>query len=252
MKYQDEYIALTNQIKEICKKIREGAVIHSSDKGTYDEVTNLDVNIEKELIGLIHSFDSSANIISEELNSAVKLDGKTWIIDPIDGTCNFTHGIKIYGIQCALYEDDVGMFSLIYFPETNELFTAIKGEGAKLNGRAIHPASRPPQRSIISFGDFVHSNPELVSLEHHIMKKVAPNVEKLRMFGAASVDFAYAACGRIDGNFTFINNPWDILPGVLLCKEAGLYITDAFGNPYDLSKKTVAVFSTEELYHVCF
>lgn len=221
------------------------------NKGHFDEVTGLDLLVERELINLICSFDSGAHIISEELNCDKELCGKTWIIDPIDGTCNLTHGIRLYGIQCALYENEVGIYSIIFFPEVNELFVAVKGEGATLNGKPIHASQRPSHRAIISFGDFIHANPSLVSLEHKIMADVAPNVEKIRMFGAASIDFAYAACGRIDGNFTFTNKAWDILPGLLLCKESGMIISDAFGAPYDLSKETVAVFSTQKVFQAC-
>lgn len=251
MRYQNECYAVCDELVRIYEQIRRGTGIRITGKGDFDEVTNIDLLVENRIIELIRSIDRNAHIISEELNSDNTLCGKTWIIDPIDGTCNFTHGIRMYGIQCALYEDTAGIFSVIFFPETGEMFLASKGEGAKLNGRPIHAADRPPNRSIISFGDFIHSDPELVALEHRVMARVVPVVERIRMFGAASIDFSYAACGRIDGNFTFTDKIWDLLPGILLCQEAGLIVTDAFGNPYSMDNETVAVFSTQDLYKAC-
>lgn len=221
------------------------------DKSRFDEVTSLDYYIEKRLIETILEFDPKAVFLSEEYNSEAGFDKNIWIIDPIDGTCNMTHGIQTFGIQCAVCENKKPMAAAIYFPFSDEMFTAVSEEGAWLNGERIKAAARPVERSLISFGDFMRDE-ALFTLEKTIMNYVAERVERIRMYGAASMDFCYAACGRLDGNFTFTPNKWDIVPGYLLCKEAGLIITDVYGHPYSLEdSETIAVFATRELYEAC-
>lgn len=143
------------------------------------------------------------------------------------------------------------VLAVIYFPKTDEMFSAIKGQGAYLNGNLIAPSSRTVEHSIISFGDFQHGDPKLFELELKIITRVSSRVERIRMFGSASIDLAYAACGRIEGNFTFVKNLWDILPGLLLCQEAGLLITDECGDAYHIGATPLAVFASEEIMHIC-
>lgn len=222
------------------------------DKATYDEVTSLDLAIEKRIIERVRSVYGDAQFLSEEYNAKTALtSGEVWIIDPIDGTCNLSHGLHTFGVQCAFVENGDIKFSAIYLPFSNEEFTAIKGNGAYLNGKRIERTVRPVNRCLISFGDFVHSDEKIFEQECEIMRRVASRVERVRMYGAASLDFAYAACGRLDGNFTFVKNAWDIVPGILLCREAGLILCDALGNDYTFGSDTVAAFASEELKNAC-
>lgn len=219
--------------------------LHSHFKGQAEKLAHLKM----------YTFDmiprDNLIFISEEYNSAALKRGRTWIIDPIDGTCNLTHGIPTYAVQCALFDQGEIKLSAIYFPFNDELFTACRDGGARLNGNLIKGVNRPVNRALVSFGDFVHTNQGLFDLEHQIMQHVAGIVERIRMYGAASIDFAYAACGRLDGSYTFVKNPWDILPGIFLCREAGLQVCDAYGEPYTEASDTVAVFSTPELMEAC-
>lgn len=249
--YLSELEFICKQIIEVYYEITMNQKLDVQDKAMYDEVTNIDFEIEKTLIDRIYHFDQNAHILSEELNSTVDRKEKTWIIDPIDGTCNLTHGIPIHGVQCALFDEEEIKLAAIYLPFSNELFTAVKGCGARLNNVPIGGAKRDINHAIVSFGDYNHSNLELFNLEKNIMYHVAQIAERVRMFGAASVDFAYAASGRIDANFTFVKNSWDIMPGLLLCKEAGLILTDAYGRPYTFDSDTIAVFSTKEIMKAC-
>ena len=250
MSYQDDLAFAVNAVKSAFHETIQKLDMDVYSKSSYDEVTNIDYNIEKTIIELIKS-EYGDKILSEELNPDSLLQDRTWIIDPIDGTCNMTHGIKTFGVQMALYDKGKVALSVIYLPHDNETYTAIRGEGAYLNGNKITHANRPVEKSIISLGDFVHTSAEKIELEQRIIKHIAPRVERIRMFGAACVDYAYSANGIIDGNFTFVDNLWDIAPGLLLCEEAGMIITDLYGRPYNDRSKAVAVFSTQELKEKC-
>lgn len=242
---------ISDLIKLTYKAVISSVFKKSYSKSEYDEVTDIDYCIERELISGIKEYMPGALFLSEEFNSESALKDNTWIIDPIDGTCNFTHGIDLYGVQCALFDKGDIRISALYFPFSDELYTAEKGAGAWLNDEKLQCIERDVNRSIISFGDFVHDDLHKMELEHIIMKHVSKTVERIRMFGSASIDLAYAAKGRIDGNYTFVKNQWDIAPGILLCREAGLLVTDAFGNPYTTNSDTLAVFSGKHLMEAC-
>lgn len=242
---------LEGALREVYRQVKGSVPYEHYDKSRFDEVTSLDYCVERELIARIQGYDAGARFLSEEYNSGAALERDMWVIDPIDGTCNLTHGIETYGMQCAYCENGAPVLAAVYFPFLGEMFTAVAGEGAWLNGAEIRPVSRPAERSLISFGDFMRDE-ALYAMERQIMDHVARRVERIRMYGAASIDFCYAACGRLDGSFTFTPNQWDILPGLLICKEAGLAISDAYGKPYRPAQSaTVAVFSTGELRDVC-
>lgn len=248
--YQKTQHFICCKIREAYEKALEETVV-TYDKGKFDEVSSLDFAVESYLINEIKQYDASSRILSEELHNTTILQDRTWVIDPIDGTCNLTHGISLFGIQCALFENNEIVLSAIYFPKTDEMFSAIKGYGAYMNGNPIAPSSRTAEHAIISFGDFQHSDPRFFALEFEIIKRVSPCVEKIRMFGSASIDLAYAACGRIEGGFTFVKNLWDVAPGLLLCMEAGLLITDECGHAYRVGETPLAVFASEEIMRIC-
>lgn len=242
---------LQSSVKEAFDNAIKQESLQTFEKSEFDVVTSLDYSMEKALMKIIREMEPDAVFLSEEFNPETSIEGRIWIIDPIDGTCNFSNGIDIYGVQCALYDNGEPQLSVIYLPGKNECFTALRNEGAWLNGAKISRNPRPVEKSIISFGDFNHTDPALMELEHEVMRHVAPKVERIRMVGAASVDFAYSALGRFDGNITFTKNPWDIMPGILLCQESGMIITDVYGDRYTGKNSTVAVFSSEELMRAC-
>ncbi len=239
---------LVKEISDTFRSKRDQVELDVMDKDLFDEVTSLDFEIEKELISKIKEKYPDSQFLSEEFNSETSLADNTWIIDPIDGTCNLTHQTDFFGVQCALYDEGDIQLSVIFLPFIDEVYTAIKGEGAFLNGERISCSSRDAKHALISFGDFSHQDMDIHMKEHSIMQKVSDKVERIRMYGAASIDFAFCACGRLDGNFSFIKNPWDIAPGILLCKEAGMKFYDSDGNPYEFGKSnTIAVFNSEEM-----
>lgn len=190
-------------------------VIYS--KGKNDMVTNLDLMIEKYMISKINKHYPSFKVVSEEYNSKESLCDNCFIIDPIDGTINFASGLPLWGIQIAYRKDAKTVASVIYIPCLDELYYAIDGIGAYLNGKAIHISDRP-DNSII----FEHSVRQ--EERKQILNDLNSKYPHFRYYHCSAFSFSQIAKGSMNGYILFSNNAWDIEPGHLLCKEAGAHI----------------------------
>lgn len=218
------------------------------DKAPYDLVTSTDFNIENYIISKIKEKYPNDKILSEETNNKTIVENCTWTIDPIDGTYNMANGIKLYGIQCAMYIDGRLDLSAIFLPHFNELYYAKAGAGAYLNGERIKAKISPLDHSIVSFGDFPHKRSVDMESELNLISSLIPKIARIRMFGAACIDFASVAAGRTSGTVIFTKNKWDIAPGILLCQEAGALIKGINGE-YNQDSNVVIAVSSEELYN---
>ena len=220
-----------------------------TDKAAFDLVTSTDFNIEKYIISKIKEQYPQDVILSEETNSdtAVAQGLCTWTIDPIDGTYNMANGIKIYGIQCAAYVDGVLNLAAVYLPHFDELYYAKAGEGAYLNGERLQVKQNSLDHCVVSMGDFPHTRPNDIEQELKVISCLSTKIARIRMFGAACMDFACVASGKTSGTVIFTKNKWDIAPGILLCKEAGALLKGINGDYTDESNVVIAV-ATQELY----
>jgi myo-inositol-1(or 4)-monophosphatase len=164
-----------------------------------------------------------------------------WIIDPLDGTTNFIHGLPQYGISIALMQRGVVTQAVVYDPNRDELFTASKGAGAFLNDRRIRVSKRQKFDEALIGTGFPYR--KLDQLEEYlaIFRSVTERAGGIRRPGAAALDLAYVACGRFDGFFEMGLSPWDVAAGSLLITEAGGLIGDFHGEPdYLFSERVVA------------
>ncbi len=153
-----------------------------------------------------------------------------WIIDPLDGTTNFLHGVPQYAVSIALQYNGVLTQAVVYDPTKNDLFTATRGRGAFLNDRRIRVSKRKElEDSLIGTG-FPYTRFEHMDAYMAIFKDVMQNTAGLRRPGAASLDLAWTAAGRYDGFFETALKPWDIAGGALLISEAGGIVSDLAGN----------------------
>ncbi len=158
-----------------------------------------------------------------------KSDTLHWIIDPLDGTTNFIHGVPVYSISLALVKDGVVQSGVVYEISRDECFTAWKGGGAYLNGTRIHVSeTNSLAQSLLATGfpyyDFKRIQ-DYLALLHDLMK----STHGLRRLGSAAVDLAYVSCGRFEGFFEYGLSPWDVAAGVILVTEAGGQVTDFNG-----------------------
>ena len=192
-----------------------------TEMGVFDVVTSSDVRAEKAIIVAIKDAFPDDVIISEETNPDAEMGDRCWAIDPIDGTMNFTRGIPLYGMQAVFMEHGVPKASCIYFPTTDEMYTASE-DGAFLNGEPIHTAcARPLRECILSLGDFSRKKESYRRAQAVVMSECYSDVARFKVMGAACVDFAYLADARTDIHLRFVNRIWDFMPGLYLAQKAG-------------------------------
>lgn len=153
----------------------------------------------------------------------------TWIVDPLDGTTNFLHGIPQFAISIALEREDAIVAGLVYNPATDEMFIAEKGKGAFLNEHRIRVAARKRlSDSVIACG-LPHIGRGDLKLAAKETNRMQEQVAGLRRFGAAALDLAWVAAGRLDGYWERDLKPWDMAAGLILVREAGGYASDCDG-----------------------
>ena len=203
-------------------------------------VTEIDKQSEQIIIGTIKRRYPAHDILAEESGSKEgKRSRYKWVIDPLDGTTNFTHGLPVYCVSIAAEYDGELVLGVIYDPNFDELFTAEKGKGAFLNGRRISSSKTPLLKESLLVTGFpynVAENPGH-AVEHFV--HFLMNAQAVRRMGSAAIDLAYVAAGRYDGFWEVALNPWDVAAGALLVLESGGSITDFSGNPFSIYKKEV-------------
>jgi myo-inositol-1(or 4)-monophosphatase len=154
----------------------------------------------------------------------------TWIVDPLDGTTNFLHGIPQFAISIALERDGVIIAGLIYNPANDELFTAERGKGAFLNDRRLRVAARSRLEDAVVACALPHRGRGGLAEFRKEFALVQEKVVGLRRFGAAALDLAWIAAGRVDAYWERNLSPWDMAAGIVIVREAGGYVTDLDGN----------------------
>ena len=201
-----------------------------SVKGPGDFVTTADLRAERTIKNELTRARPGYSLLFEEGGAAEGIDPHhRWIVDPLDGTTNFLHGIPHFCISIALERDGDIVAGLIYEPVRDEMFWAEKGSGAYLNDRRMRvSARRQLSESLLGTGmPFRDRNRQAEYVA--TLSAVMPATRGVRRFGAAALDLAYVAAGRYDGFWEFGLCPWDIAAGMLLVREAGGYVSDLAG-----------------------
>lgn len=189
--------------------------------GVYDVVTDSDVRTEEFVLSRIAGEFPDDSVISEETHPDAMEGERCWVLDPIDGTMNYSRGIPLFGMQAAFLEDGVPTMACIYLPVQDEMFVAF-GDGAYLNGERIHTAEpRPLRQCLLATGDYSRRSEDYRIGQANLMSRCFDMVGRFKMFGASSVDYSYLSCGRVDIHFRFLNKKWDYLPGLFLATRAG-------------------------------
>jgi myo-inositol-1(or 4)-monophosphatase len=203
-----------------------------STKQPNDFVTEVDKAAEAAIIETLREAYPNYGILAEESGQQAGQGDEDyqWIIDPLDGTTNFIHGLPQYAISIALAKGSTIEQAVIFDPNRNELFTASKGAGAFLNERRIRVSRRTKLQDALIGTGFPYRRFEQIDLYLAIFKELAQKTAGQRRPGAASLDLAYVACGRYDGFWEFGLAPWDMAAGALLIAEAGGLISDLRGD----------------------
>jgi len=212
---------------------REGG-FRVSKKGVRDLVTDVDLECERLCRALIAERFPDHDVLAEELGA--EATGRPparcrWIFDPLDGTTNYTHGLPIFCASLALQIDGRTEVGAVYDPSRRELFTAERGEGAFLNGRALAVSDTVEAIDALLVTGFPYFyKQELVELFGTFLQRA----RAVRRLGSAALDLCYVAAGRFDGFWEQHLKPWDVAAGALIVEEAGGRITGMDGLPFDL------------------
>jgi myo-inositol-1(or 4)-monophosphatase len=209
-------------------------------KGRNDFVTDIDRKAEADIIATIRRSYPQHAILAEESGRSGD-DEFVWIIDPLDGTTNFLHGFPTFAVSIAVEHRGRLQHAVVYDPMRQEFFTASRGDGAQLEGKKIRVSTqRTLEGSLIGTGYPFREGVAYVDEYLAMLKVVMSTAAGVRRPGAASLDLAYVAAGRIDGFWEFGLSPWDTAAGTLLIQEAGGRVGTPAGAEYALGSNIVA------------
>jgi myo-inositol-1(or 4)-monophosphatase len=206
-------------------------LVRVSSKGRSDFVTEVDRAAEQAIIAILKTAYPNHSILAEE-SGASGPEGDVdylWIIDPLDGTTNFIHGFPQFAVSIGLKHRGQITQAVVYDPTRNELFTATRGRGAFLNDRRLRVSKRDHLEDCLIGTGFPFRKLEHLDEYVEVFTRVTKNTAGVRRPGAASLDLAYVAAGRLDGFWEFGLSPWDIAAGSLLIVESGGLISDVHG-----------------------
>jgi myo-inositol-1(or 4)-monophosphatase len=208
----------------------DGAGFEVRAKQQNDFVTRVDHAAEEAILEIVRKSYPDHAVLAEESGAAAGAAEYQWIIDPLDGTTNFIHGFPQYCVSIAIRHRDVLAHGVIYDPNRNELFTASKGRGAFLNDRRIRVSKCLRLGDALIGTGFPFREGARIDLYTNQLKNLMQKTAGVRRAGAAALDLAYVACGRLDAFWELGLSPWDMAAGALMIQEAGGLVGDLRGN----------------------
>jgi len=237
-------------LKKVCREIETAAleagefiqkesvgfdIKMTETKGLNNFVSYVDKGSEKLLVKKLGNILPEAGFLAEEGTSKKVGLKYSWVIDPLDGTTNFLHGLHPYAISIGLKEEDEIVAGVVHEVSGNETFTAWKNGGAWLNGSAIHVSETARLADSLVATGFPYSDFSRLNSYMNCFTYFCKNTHGIRRFGSAAIDLAYLACGRFEAFYEYGLHPWDIAAGILLVKEAGGRVSNFSGNDKNLT-----------------
>jgi myo-inositol-1(or 4)-monophosphatase len=221
---------------------------HVREKGPSDLVTEADLAAQEAVRKVVLAAYPGHDVLGEEdSNQLVRRSPYCWIIDPLDGTTNYVHGVPHYAVSVAVAHDDRVLAGVVFDPSADECFRAVLGAGASLNGVAI----RSSGTKNLAEGLIAVSFPARVELGSRPMddfNKVIVRSRAIRRTGSASLNLCYVACGRFDAYFARETKAWDVAAAALIVSEAGGVITGVDGRPFSLARPRFIAAGTANLH----
>lgn len=224
--------------------------VRAREKGPKDLVTEADLASQRLIRRMLLEAHPDHGFLGEEQDADGPPDQPCeyrWIVDPLDGTTNYVHGLPHYAVSIALAHQGQILVGTVYDPTARESFTAVRGQGAYLNGQRLRASGVTNlQQALVavSFAASVDRN----AAEVHQFLEVLPVCRAIRRLGCSSLNLAYLAAGRFDAYWAMSTKPWDIAAGVLLVQEAGGVVTGIGGKPLDVYQGHFAAAATPELH----
>jgi myo-inositol-1(or 4)-monophosphatase len=212
---------------------RFGTGVRVDKKGAIDLVTEIDLEVERMFRAMIAERFPDHRVLAEELGGAAgPVDGYTWIFDPLDGTTNYAHGFPIFCSSLALEIDGRIEIAAVYDPTREELFTAERGQGARLNGAPMRVSAAGELIDSLLCTGFPYDVHGAIDEIVGLFAAFVGRARAVRRLGSAAIDLCYVAAGRLDGFWEQRLQPWDIAAGALLVEEAGGTVSLYDGSPF--------------------
>ncbi|MCW3819650.1 inositol monophosphatase [Micromonospora sp. DR5-3] len=213
-------------------------------KGDRDMASEVDFAVERAVRDLLRERTPGIGLLGEE-EGGPALDGElTWVLDPVDGTVNFVHGLPLCAVSLALVRRRRPVLGVVEMPFLGSRYQAVEGAGAYADGRRLRAsAATTLAEAVVAVGDYaVGADADLLNRERlAVTAALVPRVQRIRMLGTAATDLAWVAGGRLDALVMLANNPWDTAAGVVLAREAGALVVDRYGAEHDTaSNETLA------------
>lgn len=235
-------------------------IVHAQDnlenlaiiqKGHNDYASRVDRQAEEIIIDTIKKAYPEHAILAEE-SGATDIDRSetVWIIDPLDGTTNFLHGFPQYCVSIAIQDRGILTHGVVYDPIRDELFTASRGRGAQMNGKRLRVSGLDKLDHALLGTGFPFREFGFLDEYINLFKAIMPKCAGIRRAGAAALDLAYVAAGRLDGFWEFGLRPWDVAAGALLIQEAGGWVTTLEGDKNVLKGKSILAASPKIHQHM--
>jgi myo-inositol-1(or 4)-monophosphatase len=240
---------LTREVIEIAKLtgkflLEENKKITAEDvelKSKNSLVTYVDKAAEEQIITALKPLIEGAGFIAEEGTTDITGDVYNWVIDPLDGTTNYIHGLPCYCVSIGLIKNNTIISGVIYEPNLDECFYAWENSGAFLNGSKIKVSNTSKIENALFATGFPYYDYEKMDGYLLVLKDLMFNSRGIRRLGSAAVDLAYVACGRFDAFYEYSLNPWDVAAGALIVKEAGGIVKDfKAGEDFLFGKEIIA------------
>jgi myo-inositol-1(or 4)-monophosphatase len=213
-------------------------------KGDRDMASEVDYAIEAQVRAFLAEHTPHIGFLGEENGVTGDTDDLLWALDPVDGTVNFIHGSPLCAISLGLITEKRSVLGVIDLPFLGERYAAAEGSGAHLNGTIIQASTTDRLReAVVAIGDYAVGTgaSEKNQTRLTLTKRLADNVQRLRMHGSAAIDLVWLAAGKVDVMVMLSNNPWDTSAGVIIAREAGAMTVDHDGTPHNLeSSATIA------------
>ncbi|MDA8164323.1 MAG: inositol monophosphatase family protein [Desulfobacteraceae bacterium] len=215
-------------------RARYGRPHQIGHKGEIDLVTEADTAAEREIIAILREELPQIGVMAEESSQSYQEipPEPTWVIDPLDGTTNFAHGFPWFATSIGCLVEGISVAGVIYLPMQDELFCATRGGGAWLNGKRLQVSTASGLKQSLMATGFPYNIQEKPEPVIAALRAVLTRAQGVRRAGAAAIDLAYVACGRLDGFYEINLKPWDAAAGFLLVEEAGGKVTDFRGRPF--------------------
>jgi len=226
---------LVSQVEELCVEVGKWMLEQRvspeaiETKSLNNFVSFVDKTAEEKLVNILHDLAPKAGFIAEEGTGTPNKNGCNWIIDPLDGTTNFLHGIPVFCISIALEINHELVLGVIHDPNRNETYSAVKKGGSKCNGHPISVSKTLQLEDALLATGFPYDDFGKQEEYLKLLGEITKRTRGVRRLGSAALDLAYVACGRCDLFYEYALNPWDVAAGILLVREAGGSVSNFAG-----------------------